>query len=54
MRADRPKRSSRLGCEISEPVVVAAFKETMMHHALDKEKKDDCQEDCEQELPNSK
>jgi hypothetical protein len=34
------------------PVDLAAFKEAMMHHAIDKEKKDDCQEDCEQELSN--
>ena len=33
---------------------MAASKEAVMHHALDKEKKDDCQEDCEQELPHSK
>ena len=43
-----------LRCEIAVPVVMAASKEAMMHHASDKEKKDDCQDDCKQELPHSK
>jgi hypothetical protein len=34
------------------PVDPAAFKEAVMHHAMDKEKKDDCQKDYEQELSN--
>src|SRR5271154_3035607 len=33
---------------------MTAPKEAGVHHALDKEKKDDCQQDCEQELPKSK
>ena len=43
-----------LRCEIAVPVVMAASKEAMMHHASDKEKKDECQDDCKQELPHSK
>jgi hypothetical protein len=35
------------------PVKPAAFKEAVMHHALAKQKKEDCQEECEQELSNS-
>jgi hypothetical protein len=35
------------------PVKPAAFKEAVMHHALAKQKKDDCQEDYKQELSNS-
>jgi len=34
------------------PVDPAASKEAVMHHAIDKEKKDDCQDDYEQELSN--
>jgi hypothetical protein len=31
----------------------AAFKEAVTHHALAKQKKDDCQDDDKQELSNS-
>jgi hypothetical protein len=34
-------------------VVLAAFTEVVTHHALGKQKKDDCQDDCKQETPNS-
>jgi hypothetical protein len=34
------------------PVDPAAFKEAVMHHAIDKEKKDDRQKDYKQELSN--
>jgi hypothetical protein len=34
------------------PVDPAASKEAVMHHAVDKEKKDDCQKDYKQELSN--
>ena len=30
----------------------AASKEAVMHHAIDKERKNDCQDDYEQELSN--
>jgi hypothetical protein len=35
------------------PVKPAAFKEAMTHHALAKQKKDDCQDDYKQQLSNS-
>jgi hypothetical protein len=35
------------------PVDPAASKEAVTHHALGKEKKDDCQDDYKQELSNS-
>jgi hypothetical protein len=35
------------------PVKPPALKEAVTHHALAKQKKDDCQEDYKEELPNS-
>jgi hypothetical protein len=35
------------------PVFPATFKEAMMHHALAKQKKDDCQDNYKHELSNS-
>jgi hypothetical protein len=37
---------------VSVPVDTAAFKEAVVHHALAKEKKGDCQGDQKQKLPN--
>jgi hypothetical protein len=34
-------------------MVPAAFAEVVAHHALGKQKKDDYQDDCKQETPNS-
>jgi hypothetical protein len=34
-------------------VVVAASKEPMTHHALGEQKKNNRQDDCKQEMPNS-
>jgi hypothetical protein len=35
------------------PVIPAAFMEVVTHHALAKQKKEDCQDDYKQELSNS-
>jgi hypothetical protein len=35
------------------PVVPSAFTEVVTHHALGKQKKDDCQDDRKQQTPNS-